>query len=127
MRLEKGQEVEGGLDMVMLIGPFASPVRHVLAAFSVAAPPRSIRERLTKALLAIKHRGSWFCTDDRGHVPEHFFNAASDHVNMVDDPLGWPRAFDPDGASEIAPAVRVGFGLARPDPSSSARYERNPN
>jgi hypothetical protein len=60
MRLEKGQEVEGGLGVVVLIGPFASPIRHVLAAFSVAAPPRSIRERLTNALLAIKHRGSWF-------------------------------------------------------------------
>jgi hypothetical protein len=72
----------------------------------------------------MKHRGSWFCVDDRGHVSEHFFNAASDHVNMVVDPLGWPRAFDPDGASEIAPAARVGFGLASPDPSSSSMIRK---
>jgi hypothetical protein len=110
MRLEKGQEVEGGLDVVVLIRPFASPVRHVLAAFSVAAPPRSIRERLTNALLAIKHRGSWFCTDDRGQVSEHFFHAASDHVNMEVDPLGWPRGCDPSRASEVAPTVRIGLG-----------------
>lgn len=68
----------------------------------------------------MKHRESEFRTDDRSHVSERFFNAASDHVNMVVDPLGWPRAFDPDGAREIAPAVCVGFGLARPDPASSS-------
>ena len=64
----------------------------------------------------MKHRESEFRTDDRSHVSERFFNAASDHVNMVVDPLGWPRASDLDGASEIAPAVCVGFGLARPPP-----------
>jgi hypothetical protein len=113
--------------MTVLARPSATPLRHLLAAFSMAALPQSSRKRPANAFVAMKHRGSWFCTDDRGHVSEHFFNAASDHVNMVVDPLGWPRAFDPDGASEIAPAVRVGFGLALPDPSSSSRYEHDPN
>jgi hypothetical protein len=112
--------------MTVLARPSATPLRHLLAAFSMAALPQSSRKRPANAFVAMKHRGSWFCTDDRGHGSKHFFNAASDHVNMVVDPLGWPRAFDPDGASEIAPAVRVGFGLARPDPSSSSRYEHDP-
>jgi hypothetical protein len=127
MGLDAGHETEGQLRTMVLVRPSAMPRCHVLAAFSVAALPQSSRKRPAKSFVAMKHRGSWFCTDDRGHVSEHFFNAASDHVNMVVDPLGWPRAFDPDRASEIAPAVCVGFGLARPDPSSSSRYGHNPN
>jgi hypothetical protein len=127
MGVELGREIEGQLRMMVLVQPSATPLGHVLAAFSMAGLPELRRKRPANAFVAMKHRGSWFCTDDRGHVSEHFFNAASDHVNMVVDPLGWPRAFVPGGASEIAPAVRVGFGLARPDPSSSSRYEPNPN
>jgi len=112
---------------IVLVRPPATRLRLLLAAFSMAGLPELRRKRPANAFVAMKHRGSWFCTDDRGHVSEHFFNATSDHVNMVVDPLGWPRAFDPDGASEIPPAVRVGFGLARPDLSSSSRYEHDPN
>ncbi|ESQ08819.1 MAG: hypothetical protein JKP98_18820 [Rhodobacteraceae bacterium] len=68
LRLEKGHEVEGDLDVAVLVRPFATPIRQVLSVFSVAAPPQSIRKRLTNAFVAIKHRGSWFCTDARGHV-----------------------------------------------------------
>jgi hypothetical protein len=110
MGLVLGHEIEGNLRMMVLVQPSATPLGHVLAAFSMAGLPELRRKRLTNALPAFKHRGSWFCTDDRGHVSEHFFHAASDHVNMEVDPLGWPRGCDPSRASEVAPTVRIGLG-----------------
>ena len=112
--------------MMVLVRHFDTPLRHILTDVSVAGPPESRRKRPANALIAMNHRGSWFCKDDRGHVSEHFFNAASDHVKMVVDPLVWPYASDPDGARDITPAVCVGFGLARPDPSPSSKDEHNP-
>jgi hypothetical protein len=126
MGVDAGHEIERHLRMMVLVRPSAACLRHLLAAFSMAGLPELRRKRPANAFVAIKHRGSWFSTDERSHISERFFNAASDHVNMEIDPLGGPRSSDPDDDSEIAPAVRVGFGLASPDPSSSSRYEHNP-
>jgi hypothetical protein len=126
MGLDAGHEIERHLRMMVLVRPSATHLRHLLTAFSMAQLPQSSRKRQANAFVPMKYRGSWFCTDDRGYVSGHFFNAAYDQVNMVVDPLGWPYASDPDGASEIAPAVCVGFGLASPDPSPSSKYEHNP-
>jgi hypothetical protein len=59
MRLVLGHEIEGLLRMVLLLRPFATPLRHVLAAFSMAALPQSSRKRPANSLFAMKHRGSW--------------------------------------------------------------------
>ena len=120
MGLDLGHEIESHLRMTVLVRHFATRLRHLLAAFSIAGLPELRRKRPANAFVAMKHRGGWFCTDNRSQVFERFFNAASDHFNMVVDPLGWPCRSDPDGAREITSAMRVGFGPARPDPSSSS-------
>jgi hypothetical protein len=78
-----GDEIEGQLGVVVLLRPFATPLRYILAAFSMAALPQSSRKRPANSFVAMKHRGSWFCTDNRSHGSERFFIAALDHVNMV--------------------------------------------
>jgi hypothetical protein len=40
LRLEQSQEIDGNLDMTLLVRPFATPVRHALAAVAVAALPQ---------------------------------------------------------------------------------------
>ncbi len=58
-----------GPNMVVLVRPFATTLRRVLAAFSMAALRQSSRKRLANAFVAIKQGGSWFCMNDRSHVP----------------------------------------------------------
>jgi hypothetical protein len=88
MGLDLGHEIESHLRMTVLVRHFATRFRHLLAAFSMAGLPELRRKRPANAFVAMKHRGGWFCTDNRGQVFERFFNAASNKVNMVIDPLG---------------------------------------
>jgi hypothetical protein len=74
--------------MMVPIRSFATSLRHLRAAFPMAGLPELRRKRPANAFVAMKHRGGWFCTDNRSQVFERFFNAASNHVNMVIDLLG---------------------------------------
>jgi hypothetical protein len=44
--------------------------------------------RPANAVVAVKHRGSWFYVDDRDHVSKRFFNAVYDLFNMEIAPSG---------------------------------------
>ncbi|WP_346893867.1 hypothetical protein [uncultured Roseibium sp.] len=68
LRLVSGHEIQGQLGMVLLLRSFATPLRHILAAFSMTALTQSSRKRLANSFVAMAHRGSWFCTDDRSHA-----------------------------------------------------------
>jgi hypothetical protein len=45
--------------MALLLRPFATPLRHVLAAFSMAVLPQTRRKRPANIFVAVDHRGIW--------------------------------------------------------------------
>jgi hypothetical protein len=125
MRLVLGHEIEGLLRMVLLLRPFSTPLRHVLAAFSKAVLPQSRRKRPANNFVTVEHRGIWSARMIVATVSSVSSLRPSTRSTRLPIYEGC-RTSDPDGASEIAAAVRLGFGLASPDPSSSSRYEQNP-
>jgi hypothetical protein len=59
LRLVLGHEIEGLLRMVLRLRPFATPLRHVLAAFSKAVLPQSRRKSPANNFVTVEHRGIW--------------------------------------------------------------------
>jgi hypothetical protein len=49
---DQGHKIESNLRMTVLVRLFATPLGHVLAAFSVAALPQSSRKRPAKSFVA---------------------------------------------------------------------------
>jgi hypothetical protein len=72
----------------VLLRPFATSMRHILAALSMAALPQSSRKRPANFFVAVTHRGTWFYVDDRDHVSKRFFNGIYDLFNMEITPSG---------------------------------------
>jgi hypothetical protein len=65
---DAGHEIERHLRMMVLVRHSAACLRHLLAAFSMAGLPELRRKRPANAFVTMKHRGSWFYTDNRSQV-----------------------------------------------------------